>query len=147
MYAPNSKAVVSVERLGYSHSNDPVEITRFQADAADAIRELLTLVQLMGAAHDSLVREVHSLTDDMEDVTEGYETIKQDSEYVFNQVEDILQAKRGSPGKMGPAGPPGPSGPIADITKHPLYLEQVDRIKDLEDRIEELAEALDALED
>ncbi len=60
---------------------------------------------------------------------------------VMNCV-DIAFAKKGDKGDPGPEGDPGPPGP-----SHPDVKESIERLKDVEDRIEELSLAVQALED
>lgn len=60
--------------------------------------------------------------------------------------EEIKAAKTGPTGPRGEAGLTGPTGPKGTVLDHPAFIEQQQKILDLEDRINELAEAVEDLE-
>lgn len=121
------------------YTTDPEDMRQVVVTLMDLTYHLANAV----LEHEDLGERLSYVEADLEDTKQDINTLNVSMLDLEAISRDYLHAKTGPQGKQGPK---GDHGPIHAIDQNPMYLEQIERIKDLEDQVEELTAAIEELE-
>lgn len=134
-YSTVSTAVNATNSVGYLFDEDPISMRMAINQLTVALQAALKVIE----EHDHAVVHIDGelLGWNPDEFAERLE----ECERLAGYAADVADVKKGAPGPKGDRGPKGEVGP-----SHPDVKESIERLKDVEDRIEELELAMEALE-